>query len=721
MNDIVRPAHARSCPPFTEKIMPETAENIAAEDAPVTGATEKQAQPISDSPPAGLAVLNDEIEISVDRRLPQYDQGPVPAYAARARNADKGRQDQIAYLCDNALVPRLRNAGTVAGINNVSMARLVASGVVYWPPSGGQRYCFVYENNLGKPIVSSLSQGGLAWRQDQVMKAVLVPLISVLSDLRDTDLSHGNIRPTNIFDGGVSVVERVILGDCLATPYGYTQPVTYEPIARAMADPISRGRGTIADDLYALGATLAFILRHKDPMEGMSDAQIIQEKLEQGSYAALTGKDRFTGAILELLRGLLYDDEGQRWTLDDVLRWMDGNRLSPKQAARKAKAGRPFTFAHEKYFLPESLAMDLPKNQAEAVQVVENGTLEQWIERSLESKPMLMRYQQAVNTAQEDGQAAGYADRLTSRVALALDPDGPIRFRNMRFHPEGLPFAMAETVAKRGNMAVYSDIIVQQMMLFWANNHFNFRGDIGSIVSRYDGCRSFLRQKMLGYGMERCLYFLCPEAPCMSPELKNYYVRNPEDLMMAFEHMATRAGRPHMFIDRHIAAFLSIKDRQSIDPFLHELGAPEFHKRVLANIKVVAAIQKRSKLGSFPGISSWIVDILKPAIARFHDRELRTSLKEKIEKMAKAGDLNKIAGLLDNSAMRQEDWNNFKLAMREYADLRQELADVTRKLEDPRGFSREIGQEYAAIASSIVAGIIILIVGFLYFSKAGIF
>jgi hypothetical protein len=159
------------------------------------------------------------------------------------------------------------------------------------------------------------------------------------------------------------VVEKVILGDLIATPPSFAQPALFEPIERAQCAPLGRGLGTFEDDLYSLGVTLTVLLRTRDPMEGLSDEGIIREKVEQGSYAALTGRERFTGAILELLRGLLYDDRAQRWTLDDVVSWLDGQRLSPKQSSKKLKAARQIQFHGERYNRPSLLAADLEKKR----------------------------------------------------------------------------------------------------------------------------------------------------------------------------------------------------------------------------------------------------------------------------------------------------------------------------------------------------------------------
>ncbi|MBU0859081.1 MAG: hypothetical protein KJ667_04010, partial [Alphaproteobacteria bacterium] len=372
-------------------------------DTPATAdAGNKAAAPAAPVGGTDIVTFKGEIDILCNQRLPHLDQGPIKAYSARSARGG-ANNSHVAFVCELALVPRMRAAGKMAAIINPGLARLVGAGVVNWPPVKGQRYIFIYENNMSTRLMQGDNKGGLGWKPERVIATVVKPMISVLMDLRDKDLVHGNIRASNMFVTGTGVNERVVLGDCLSTPPGLLQPLVYEPVERAMADPLARGQGSFEDDLYAFGVTLTVILRTRDPLDGMTEEEIIREKMEMGTYSALTGKERFTGGILELLRGLLYDDRGQRWTLDEIEAWDQGQRLSPKQSARKIKASRPIHFNDERYFRPTLLAMDLPKNTTEAVQIVENDTLGQWVSRSLEDKQIAARLEEAIDAAQENG------------------------------------------------------------------------------------------------------------------------------------------------------------------------------------------------------------------------------------------------------------------------------------------------------------------------------
>jgi len=101
-------------------------------------------------------------------------------------------------------------------------------------------------------------------------------------------------------------------------------------------------------------------------------------------------------------------------------------------------------------------------------------------------------------------------------------------------------------------------------------------------------------------GIERCLYLMNPESPCLSPILDKYYVRTSVDMMNAFENICEKADKSTVLFDRHIISFLSIKDRQNIDPYLSELSSTHAQERAIGQLKVLATMQKRLDLKGYP-------------------------------------------------------------------------------------------------------------------------
>ncbi len=658
-------------------------------------------------------VIFDNFEIH-NSRLPHLDTGPVKAYEATGKGKFSG--NYFALICEFHLVPRINAIQVYSNLTNPNMVRFVHSGIVNWIPGKEQRYVFIYERTLGEPLIAKGNKQALGLKPDIIMGTVIRQLVPVLRDFRDKDFVHGNIRADNIFASGSSMFEKIVLGECLSTPPSYAQSCVYEPVERAMADPIARGLGSRADDMYAFGATLAVLLRHYDPFEGMSDREIIKQKIELGSFAAITGKDRLTGSILELLRGLLYDDPVQRWTFDELEDWMDGQRLSPKQFAKKIKAARPIVFNNKKYIRPDILAMELQDNVPEAVHLLEDGTLEQWLERSLEIKDVDEILSRAIKAVEDGGRGAFYNEKIASRLSIILDRDAPLRICGLNMRPEGVGYSLTESIIFKRHLQPYAEIMIDQSVLFWLEFQKNTRLDTGTLISRFESCRAFVRQQNSGYGIERCVYILNPECQCLSEKLEGYYVRTPEDLLLAFEDMCKNGNVPGTFMDRHIVAFLSVKDRNMVDQYLIEINSNEKHLRIMADLRVLATIQSRSRMENFPAVTKALADMLEPVYERYHDRDLRESLKKKVDSIRDSGEIGKLRKLIDNPELPKKDFRNFRAAMIRYGKLKKEKKTIEKRIETEGDVGKSTGRQVAAMVSGLIAGIVILVFTIIEFS-----
>ena len=477
---------------------------------------------------------------------------------------------------------------------------------------------------------------------------------------------------------------------------------------------MGRGLGTPADDLYALGVAITIMMRSSDPMQGMSDEDIVKQKIAYGSYAALTGKDKFKGSINELLRGLLHDDPRERWTVEEVRMWTDGQRLRPKQAMRIKKASRPVEMGGEKYLMTNALAMDLNKDKDSAIQLIEGGELALWIQRSLENKNMLEALEKGLSMARGYGKGASQIDLILSATSNALDPWGPMRYKDVASMGDGLGFLLAHAFAAGKDLNVFADVFSKSVAQDWLRSTSLPGVDVSALYSKMDACKSHVSNAArAGFGLERCMYLLCISAPCMSDVVKDYYVRTPEDLVMAFEDLCRKGSPPSIFLDRQSIAFIAAKEHKSVDSFLPDLNAAEPYRKILGNLNTIAALQNRLKMKALPSIATHITTLLEPVYTRYHDKQVKDKLQKNIARYAKDGDLVKIAGLLDNKEVNTKDLDQFKRALAQYTRLKEEYQRLEENMEKKDVFGKTTGADFAAVVSGILSGIIIVFILFM--------
>ena len=660
--------------------------------------------------------FSDSIQIFPTQRIERLDRGPVQAFSARYKG--NAETPHFALICQNDLVPRLAASRKFMNVDEPSAVRLVASGVTYWPPAREERYVYVYEDPLGTPLSGAIeNKGMLGWKYDAMLHHVIEPFAKLLLNFRDKDIFHGAISPDNIFCQDIEQdASHVFLGECLSTPPSYLLPSLYHPVERAMADPIGRGIGSTDDDLYAFGVTVAMLMRHKSPFAKMSDRDIIQQKIETGSFALMTSGERFSGPILELLRGLLYDSASQRWTVEELMSWLDGQRHSPRQVVRPKKAARPLEINGHQYNRPIYIAQELTQSPKEPIQLIRDGDLKLWISRSLEDKKMTARFDKLMNAPGMQAAGSHADDRILAVASMAMSPESPIRYKGHSWRPEGIPYALAKIIAHGDDPHAYVELVNADLVKHWIDNQPSLVGlDVSRILAQFSEAKKFLRQTGLGYGIERCLYASCAGAPCMSPLLRGHYAVTAEDVVMALENVAAERGadKPGLPLDRHIAAFISVKNPQAINSFLSELGAKDESRKVLGNFKTLATIQKRGRLPPMPALCQWLLENLEHVTKRLHNKKIKNELTKKVSGLASKGDLSDMVGLIDSPEVWNQDYNGFEAARQEYKRIKAEAEKLEHDLLDPARYSRGMGQEVSAIVAGVISGLIIIAFAFM--------
>jgi hypothetical protein len=340
----------------------------------------------------------------------------------------------------------------------------------------------------GEPaIVTPIDRPRGTLSDADLMNDILPPLVSSLQQFLEVGVTHRAIRATNIFYKDLSR-RRTTLGDCCTAPAGLLQPLAYETIEGGLANPWGRGEGTPSDDLYALGVTMVCLSLGRNPVADLSDDQLIADKIARGSFAAIVRNERLSAAIIEPVRGLLTDDAKERWTIQDVDAWLHGRHFTPRQPTQAKRAMRPFEFEGEGYFTARALAHAFTRKPAAAVQVVKSPELEAWMQRSLGDPERVKAVASALSEG-HDSTGPGLEERLVARVAIALDPAAPVRYKGFAATIDGFGAALAGAFRGQGSPALVAETVLGRLPVFW------FWRNKGSGLSR---CRSSRRSSGCG-------------------------------------------------------------------------------------------------------------------------------------------------------------------------------------------------------------------------------
>ena len=680
------------------------AEGPPATDAP---AADAPAATMASSPAAGpgrgetaKVVLNDRYEIDPAQPLPDLGHAGADAFVAR-RIDTAGVTKLFALVASSGLPARTDILPAMRAIEHFSVMNLIGHGIAYWPPDGVERLMLIYERP-GERLVASLQSVVEPMREDEVIRMLVQPVADGLEELKRLRIVHGAINPMNLYraaQGG----KTAVIGDGLTAPTGFMQPAAFEPIGRAMAEPAGRGIATQADDLYALGASIIFLLLGRWPGGDVDDRTLTAEKIASGSFEALVGDSNLPQYITEPVRGLLIDNPEERWTLDDLQAWLGGQRQSPRRAEVVGRMQRPVKFKDRDYTNIRLLAAAMAADTAAADAFIENGGLEAALVRAVDDDDLFRRIEEAKRTATL-GRTGSLGERRVARVLMVLDPQAPIRYRGRAMMPEGIGSALAGAQASGHGMQEIAEIIAAQLPIAWIGFQESRDESVLPLVRQFDMLSGFVGESVLGYGVERCIYDLDASTPCAGPFAEGRLILDATALLFAMEAVAGRADRPKEPIDRHVAAFLMSRHARLIHASISILsGDATPEQRCGALVDLYDVIQRRTSIKRLPKLCQWLAGLAETTITRYHSRSLRNRLKLELKSVWKSGRVHDLKPLIANAGMSERDDGGFRAATAAHAQAKRKIAACRRELERKGEIAGAKGRQAAAIVASLLS------------------
>lgn len=619
------------------------------------------------------------------------------AAAYLAVNTERGADQLFALICNPEFTPREAVIEGLCALNIDVITVPLAWGVIDW--SGRRHFAIVLERPGGARIAATQNDVIAPISEDEIVHNVLPPLISGLRILFNAGLTHRAIRPNNLFRHANG--RNLVLGECVSAPPALLQPMACEPIESGMALPAGRGDGTPADDIYALGATLVYLLLGRDQTAEMSPEQVLLDKMNRGSYQTVLGANRLPSRLIEPIRGMLADDPRERWTLQDLELWHQGRRIPPKQFAFAKRAARPLEFAGQGYVTARSLAHAFARDPAAAARMIKSPDFDIWLQRSLSDPEHTANVASALAEASDPG---GSSDgRLVARVCVALDPPAPLRLNDFAAAADGVGTILTAAMFGKAPLQPIGQALAARLPQFWFAAQTALRPEQAVTLKSFERLRFFLEDRRPGFGMERVLYELNPKLHCLSPLVERDYVVDPADLLRALENAVASRRAEGDLVDRHIAAFIAVHFRLAGTDWHDALGSTDGQRRALGMLQVLARLQSFRGPASVPALSERLASMMPPLIDRLHNRPQRARLKAALQKLAPKGGLGEILQLVDNSTNERNDAQDFLAAQREYTAIEHALGVLQHDAPARPAHAATVGGRFSVTIANVLA------------------
>lgn len=605
----------------------------------------------------------------------------------------------FAMVLDSQVPCRQHLTGELMAFSHPHLVQLLGSGSVFCSHLGESRLVLFFERPQGK-LLSEAMKETPRLHEHLVIDYVLGPAVRALSALRDKKCTHGNIGPGSFFMG-----ETPVINECISAPCGTLASHIYLPPELMIADPLGRGEADERADVYALAILALDLIYGIDRLKSMLREDLIRLILTKGTYQAYVAGREVTDNFQDLLRGTLTDNPVDRWGLEELGQWLGGKRFNIITPTVSKDAARPFVFGGDNYFNPRSLAHALHRQWRTAIKDLRGSRLERWCETNLHRPEIAEKIDRTFRSASEGASETQSGDMVT-RVIAALDPLGPIRSISLAVRPDGIGPLLARFMAENANseQAQLINFMETDISSYWVDLVTGGRErDYSPTIWRLQKCRQTMKQKALGFGIERVLYELNPSLSCQSALLRKHYVADAPEALTALDAIARETAPDTSFADRHLAAYLASKLGINKELLLTDLAAvPALSKNEeLIVLRILARAQQKQPALKLPGLCAWAAMRIERMLDTMHNRVVRKKLKLQLRKYAESGRLDVLLDRIVNRDVTVRDYDGFARAIA----LHQINSKKIERYQNPwlvDYYARDIGGKFSMILGYIV-------------------
>ena len=641
---------------------------------------------------AGSSLVGGAYRVAFDQPLPGVAP-PLKAYAAHGER--NGQTGLMAIAVERGWPARARALTGLAGVTIPNLMTPLAHGAIQ-TPSGEGGYFVVTQAPPGQSLQATLRP----WNEADLLQHLLRPVAAVLAELQQRNLTHRS--PQLAARGPVAV------GQAWAAPPAAHQPSWLEPPYSASCLPCGRGAGTIADDVYALGALMVMLALGANPVEGMEPHEVRRRKLEVGSYAALAEHHRLPSIIADLARGMLADDPEHRPS-PALLGDPQAARARRIAARPPRRSPRPIELGGFSASTARTLAYALNREPDQAVALLRSGMIDRWLRRGLGDTQMAAAMDAAVTLrGQEVAAGDSRADvQLIVRAVAILDPTAPLTWRSFSLWPDGLGPALDHALHHQPDQVeALREIAVRQVIPIWAEER--TARDAFTVRLEAKDIMAWAQAGQGEGGALRLTYMLNPLASCESPLLGRQWVTRLSELLPALELTAKHLAQDNSpLVDTYLAAFIIARRDERLDVDLSQLSGALSPTDAMSHLRLLARLQQKVHRGELPALSKWAAAVAKPLLDVFSSRSRRDRLAAALEEMAGAGHLSPIVALMDNPAELASDEQGLVAAKLRLQTIESTLKTLQRTAAARPRQAKRTAQEVAG-AISLMACVVAL-------------
>ncbi|MBR1604722.1 MAG: hypothetical protein IJ660_01275 [Alphaproteobacteria bacterium] len=658
-------------------------------DAPIRGVSVSQ----NSDALSGLQVkLKERYLIDFGEPIETLDVNGAKAYKV----SDRIDSDKLlfALICSHDTTPRHSILPYIKSLKSPHLLSLIEYGTIKVPHTSEISMALIYQRPLGGRVIDDTS---LPFRENpEKLLNLGKNILYALRDLNAYGITHRAIRLQNLFYLD-ETKENIVLGDCIASFPAYHQPAVYEAIETLIAKKESRGSGTDKNDVYSLGVVLLFLYIGKENWLDVSLEEILSVKLKKGSYAALSNDNKIQAAFANILRNMLIDNPINRWGITNALELLENKNSKISYAPVQETLKKALTISGQKYYTVRDVSYALQQNPKEAFELYNSGKIAEWIKNSLEFEELAHIIDKAVKSTVDN---SPYHELSIAKICIYLTPYFPIKIGKTTLFPDALSKSLYYAYTHHEDLNDYARFCSYDLIRLW----YSLQNDSRANITISD-IRGYAASPAIGYGLERVMYELDDDIPCISKLLANDYVSTPTRILRVLDaNYNNSQEKPY---DNNLIAYLRSKMGKKIDGIIIDLNSKISALEASAILRLFTTMQNKFGPQELPKLAQWLSVFSMPLIKSYHNVRYQKFLEKELLKINKSGRLYEMQELLENEEARKKDTSEFNIARKTVAKLLAEknmLISSDNKWEDA---ARDM-----AIKGACLLAVVVMIISF---------
>ena len=600
----------------------------------------------------------------------------------------------FALICSRDTTPRQSILPYLKALNTPHLLKLIEYGTIVAPNASAATMALIYQRPLGGRVIDDMS---MPFRDNaNLVQTLWLELLESLHELRSYNITHRSIRLNNLFYLD-ETKKTIVLGDCAASFPAFHQPAVYETISSLMADKPGRGNGSEKNDVYALATLGLFLYLGKETGIELSEAEILNLKLKKGSYAVLSSGTKISPALTNILRNMLADVPTQRWNISnsiDILSNKSGKTTFSSDSSNTKKA---FVLGDQKYYNQTDVAYAIIQKPKEAYELYNGGRLADWIKNCLENEELALTIDKTVKSTIDN---TPNHELSIAKISIFLAPHFPIKIGKICVFPDALSKAIYYAQVHHEDLNDFVRLCSHDLLRLWYVNQEDVR-----TPTFMNDFRSYIQSQSIGYGLDRIMYELDEDIPCMSKLVVNNYVCTPTKILKVLDHNYNNSqDKP---FDSSLIAYLRCKIGKKIDGILIDLNSQIPALEASAILRLYTTMQNKFGPQELPKLTQWLSVFSMPLIKSYHNIKYQKFLEKELLKINKSGKIYEMQELLENEEARQKDNTEYSIARKTATHLLHEKRILTGS-----GNKWEEAAKDMALKGACLLSVIIMLISF---------